>query len=339
MALSVAVFVVFPALVAVLIRWVLTPSQLAATERWLQLASMGALVLVIVIIFVYQGATLVKRVGAIALTAVPLGIQTVLIFGIAYAVLYYVRVPFSLAAPGAMIASSNFFELAVAVALTAYGPDSPATLATVVGVLEEVPIMLALCWFCLKTKPYFDARAPPRRVLFVCKANRCRSILAEGLMRHELGLGSHVIVASAGAKPSAAGPHPLALQVLAEAGVSASAAENAENAFHSKALTGEEVGAFAPYDLICTVCAENDCPNVQDTLLAPGGVFVHHEFPDPDRPVPAADPEEDLNRFRATRDAVQAWVRELVAQHKLKEWGLGLAPLPPPPPPATAHSS
>jgi len=65
-------------------------------------------------------------------------------------------VPYSVAAPGALIGASNFFELAVATAIALYGPESGAALATVVGVLVEVPVMLSVCRFCLATRSWFD---------------------------------------------------------------------------------------------------------------------------------------------------------------------------------------
>lgn len=73
------------------------------------------------------------------------------------------RVPHSVAAPGALIGASNFFELAVATAVALYGPESGAALATVVGVLVEVPVMLSVCAFCNRTRGWFDTPAPQRR--------------------------------------------------------------------------------------------------------------------------------------------------------------------------------
>ena len=89
--------------------------------------------------------------------AVPLTIQSYVIFGLAYGLMYYYQTPFRYAAPGALIATSNFFELALAVAMSLFGADSGATLATVVGVLEEVPIMLSLVYVCNRTRHWFAA--------------------------------------------------------------------------------------------------------------------------------------------------------------------------------------
>ena len=92
----------------------------------------------------------------IALIAVPLIIQTVFIFFIAYFWAKVWKLPHNIAAPGAMIGASNFFELAVAVAIALFGLQSGAALTTVVGVLVEVPLMLALVKIANKTKHWFD---------------------------------------------------------------------------------------------------------------------------------------------------------------------------------------
>ena len=89
------------------------------------------------------------------LPAVPLTIQTVLIFTIAYIAARILKLSHDIAAPAGMIGASNFFELAVAVAIALFGTTSPAALATTVGVLTEVPVMLALCRFTNKTKGWF----------------------------------------------------------------------------------------------------------------------------------------------------------------------------------------
>ena len=86
----------------------------------------------------------------------PLIIQTFFIFSIAYGASKAVGLPFDIAAPASMIGASNFFELAVAVAVALFGTQSPAALATTVGVLTEVPVMLTLVKFANKTKAWFD---------------------------------------------------------------------------------------------------------------------------------------------------------------------------------------
>lgn len=113
------------------------------------------LLLTLIILFSFQGETIVGNPVHILLIAVPLTIQTYLIFAVAYAWAWCWRVDKTVAAPAAMIGASNFFELAVAVAISLFGLGSGAALATVVGVLEEVPIMLTLVLFANKTKHWF----------------------------------------------------------------------------------------------------------------------------------------------------------------------------------------
>ncbi|MGE0077432.1 MAG: ACR3 family arsenite efflux transporter [Bacteroidales bacterium] len=113
------------------------------------------LLLTLIIIFSFQGDVIVENPLGILLIAVPLIIQTFLIFGIAYGWAYFWKLPHSIAAPASMIGASNFFELAVAVAIVLFGLNSGATLATVVGVLVEVPVMLTLVKIANKTTSKF----------------------------------------------------------------------------------------------------------------------------------------------------------------------------------------
>jgi ACR3 family arsenite transporter len=113
------------------------------------------LLLTLVIIFSFQGKTILENPLNILMIAVPLTIQTVLIFFIAYGWAKIWKLPHDVAAPAGMIGASNFFELAVAVSISLFGLDSGATLATVVGVLTEVPVMLALVGFANRTKHWF----------------------------------------------------------------------------------------------------------------------------------------------------------------------------------------
>lgn len=100
------------------------------------------LLLTLVMIFSFQGNTILEKPLHIVLIAVPLILQTFLIFAIAYIACRVLKLPYKIAAPAGMICASNFFELAVAIAL--FGTTSPAALATTVGVLTEVPVMLFL---------------------------------------------------------------------------------------------------------------------------------------------------------------------------------------------------
>jgi len=88
---------------------------------------------------------------------VPILIQVYFNAGLAYWLMHALRVPYGVAAPGALIGASNFFELAVATAIALYGPESGAALATVVGVLIEVPVMLSVCAVCNRTRDWFPA--------------------------------------------------------------------------------------------------------------------------------------------------------------------------------------
>jgi len=117
--------------------------------------SIIGLLATIVLLFGFQAQTILDKPFVIALIAVPLLIQNYGIFFIAYAWAYLWRVPFNIAAPAALIGTSNFFELAVAVSISLFGLHSGAALATVVGVLVEVPVMLSLVFFANRTKKYF----------------------------------------------------------------------------------------------------------------------------------------------------------------------------------------
>lgn len=113
------------------------------------------LLLTLIIIFSFQGEIILKNPTHILLIAVPLIIQTVLIFFIAYIASKLLKLPHNVAAPAGMIGASNFFELSVAVAIALFGATSPVALATIVGVLVEVPVMLLLVKFANSTKKWF----------------------------------------------------------------------------------------------------------------------------------------------------------------------------------------
>lgn len=111
----------------------------------------------VVLLFGFQAQTIVSQPLVIVLIAIPLLVQSYGIFAIAYAWGYVWRVPFAVAAPAALVGTSNFFELAVAVAISLFGLNSGAALATVVGVLVEVPVMLSLVAFANRTRKYFPS--------------------------------------------------------------------------------------------------------------------------------------------------------------------------------------
>ena len=116
----------------------------------------AGLLLTLVIIFSSQADMILSNPLHILLIAVPLTIQTFLIFFLAYGAAHMLKLPFDIAAPAGMIGASNFFELSVAVAVALFGASSPAALATTVGVLTEVPVMLTLVKIANHTKGWFS---------------------------------------------------------------------------------------------------------------------------------------------------------------------------------------
>ena len=155
--LSVGLYVIVPLIAGVLTRNYLlnSPNDNERLERFntaIKPYSIMALLGTIVLLFGFQGEVILDRPVLIVLIAIPLLIQSYGIFAIGYFLAWRFRVPFKVAAPCAMIGTSNFFELAVAVAISLFGLKSGAALATVVGVLVEVPVMLSLVAFANKTK-------------------------------------------------------------------------------------------------------------------------------------------------------------------------------------------
>jgi ACR3 family arsenite transporter len=117
--------------------------------------SIIGLLATVLLLFGFQAETIIDRPEVIVLIAIPLIIQTYGIFAIAYFFAQKLKLPYNIAAPASMIGTSNFFELAVAVAISLFGLHSGAALATVVGVLVEVPVMLSLVYFANKTQHWF----------------------------------------------------------------------------------------------------------------------------------------------------------------------------------------
>jgi ACR3 family arsenite transporter len=120
-----------------------------------------ALLATLVLIFAFQADNLTGRFLHVLLIAIPLLIQVYFNSGLAYGLMKWLKVPHDVAAPGALIGASNFFELAVATAISLFGPESGAALATVVGVLVEVPVMLSVCAVCNRTRHWFPAGQRP----------------------------------------------------------------------------------------------------------------------------------------------------------------------------------
>ena len=104
------------------------------------------------LVFALQAGNILGHWLAVLLIAAPIVVQVYFNSGLTYLLMRGLRVPHNVATPGALIGASNFFELAVAVAITLFGPTSPAALATVVGVLVEVPVMLSVCRICLRSR-------------------------------------------------------------------------------------------------------------------------------------------------------------------------------------------
>lgn len=129
--------------------------QVARLTAKLKPFSIIGLLATVILLFGLQAGTIIEKPLVIALIAVPLLIQSYGIFVIAYGWAYIWRVPFNTAAPAALIGTSNFFELAVAVAISLFGLNSGAALATVVGVLVEVPVMLSLVYIANRTRHLF----------------------------------------------------------------------------------------------------------------------------------------------------------------------------------------
>jgi ACR3 family arsenite transporter len=159
--LSVVLYVVIPLAAGVITRrMILRSGSERDLEKFvgrLKPYSVIGLLATVVLLFGFQGQTIVSHPLIILLIAIPLIVQSYGIFAIAYGWAWAWRVPFPVAAPAALIGTSNFFELAVAVAISLFGLDSGAALATVVGVLVEVPVMLSLVRFANRTRRLFPA--------------------------------------------------------------------------------------------------------------------------------------------------------------------------------------
>lgn len=153
---SVVVFIVFPLTAGILTQRAMNREKVDTLGAKLKPSSIGGLLLTIVLLFGFQAETIISRPLLVFLIAIPLLIQSYGIFAIAYGAAKVLKLPFNVAAPAAMIGTSNFFELAVAEAISLFGLSSAAALATVVGVLIEVPVMLSLVAFANRTRGWFD---------------------------------------------------------------------------------------------------------------------------------------------------------------------------------------
>jgi len=158
--LSVGLFVVVPLLAGVATRRRLLArggeAAVAALQARCKPVSVAALLATVVLLFAFQAETILGSPWRVLWIAVPLLLQSYGIFAITYAAAWWLRLPHPVAAPAALIGTSNFFELAVAVAIGLFGLSSGAALATVVGVLIEVPVMLSLVAWCNRTRHWFE---------------------------------------------------------------------------------------------------------------------------------------------------------------------------------------
>ncbi len=161
---SVVVFIVIPLAAGVITRTLLLKSK---GPDWfnnvflptLHPVAISALLATLVLIFAFQADNITGRLFHVFLIAIPITIQVYFNSSLAYGLMKWLKLPFNIAAPGALIGASNFFELAVAVAITLFGPESGAALVCVVGVLVEVPVMLSVCSVCNRTRHWFPTKA------------------------------------------------------------------------------------------------------------------------------------------------------------------------------------
>ena len=158
---SVMIFIVIPLAAGTVFRWLLIRGR---GKDWFETdllprfapLTITALLATLVFIFAFQADNITNRSFHVFLIAIPITLQVYLNSSLTYGLMRLLKVEHAIAAPGALIGASNFFELAVATAIALFGPDSGAALATVVGVLVEVPVMLSVCAACNRTRHWFS---------------------------------------------------------------------------------------------------------------------------------------------------------------------------------------
>ena len=164
---SVVAFIVIPLAIGTCLRWWLVGRH---GKTWFEQTllprfapvTIVALLATLILIFAFQADNITGRFLHVLLIAVPILLQVYFNSSLAYGLMKLLHVPHAVAAPGALIGASNFFELAVATAIALFGPGSGAALATVVGVLVEVPVMLSVCAVCNRTRHWFPSEAVRR---------------------------------------------------------------------------------------------------------------------------------------------------------------------------------
>jgi len=165
-AFSVVIYIVVPLIAGYFTRRraLVTMGMEGFTSRLvprLRILSIVALLATLVILFAMQGNVIIEQPAVVGMIALPIFINIILVFGIAYGIAKLMHLPYEDAAPTAIIAGSNHFEVAIAVATTLFGLNSGAALATVVGVLTEVPFMLFLVWLLKRTRNFFYHETSP----------------------------------------------------------------------------------------------------------------------------------------------------------------------------------
>jgi arsenite transporter len=157
---SVVAFIVIPLAIGTALRWWLIQQH---GRSWFEQSflprfapvTITALLMTLILIFAFQADNIIGKPWHVALIAVPILLQVYMNASLAYSLMHWFGVPYAVAAPGALIGASNFFELAVATAIALFGAESGAALATVVGVLVEVPVMLSVCQACNSSRGWF----------------------------------------------------------------------------------------------------------------------------------------------------------------------------------------
>ena len=165
LAYSVLAFIVIPLAIGILTRWWFIRRH---GQQWFEstlLPSLApitviSLLVTLILIFALQAENMTAKSFHVLLIAIPILLQVYFNSSLAYGLMKTLKVPYAIAAPGALIGASNFFELAVATAIALFGPESGAALATIVGVLVEVPVMLSVCAVCNRTQHWFPSTGP-----------------------------------------------------------------------------------------------------------------------------------------------------------------------------------